>query len=134
MPPLEEVLAEALALSHQDATVALVLPLVLWRHRNRLDHGRLVRDATQRDERQALGFFLELAGRLGRDPGLASLAEHLRDQRRTRTRPFFARAQGRMALALARRRTPALALRWGYLMNMDLESFASAFRKHGEAA
>jgi hypothetical protein len=39
-----------------------------------------------------------------------------------------------MALALARKRTPALARRWGYLMNMDMESFASAFGKHGEAA
>jgi hypothetical protein len=39
-----------------------------------------------------------------------------------------------MALALARGKTPPLARRWGYLMNMDLDSFASAFRKHGEAA
>jgi hypothetical protein len=39
-----------------------------------------------------------------------------------------------MALALAGKRTPSLARRWGYLMNMDLDSFASAFAKHGEAA
>jgi hypothetical protein len=133
-PPLEEVLAGSLVLSHEDATVARVLPLVLWRHRDRLDHDRLVRDATRRNERQALGFFLELTGLLAGDPRLASLAEPLRDRRRTRPRPFFARAQGRMALALARKRTPALARKWGYLMNMDLESFASAFGKHGEAA
>ena len=134
VPPLEEVLAEGLALSHQDATVARVLPLVIWRHRDRLDRGRLVRAATQRNERQALGFFLDLTGHLGGDPGLMSLSERLRDHRRTRARPFFARAHGRMALALARRRTPALARRWGYLMNMELDSFASAFGKHGEAA
>ena len=134
MPPLEEVLAEGLALSHHDATVARVLPLVFWRHRDRLDQGRLTLAATERNERQALGFFLELAGTLGGDPRLASLSERLRDHRRTRPRPFFARAQGRMALALARRRTPALARRWGYLMNMDLDSFASAFEKHGEGA
>jgi hypothetical protein len=134
MPSLEEVLAEGLALSHEDATVARVLPLVLWRQRDRLDHERLTRDATRRNERQALGFFLELAGLLAEDPRLASLSEPLRDRRRTRPRPFFSRAQGRMALALARKRTPALARRWGYLMNMDMESFASAFGKHGEAA
>jgi hypothetical protein len=133
-PSLEEVLAEGLVLSHEDATVARVLPLVLWRHRGRLDPGRLVGAATLRNERQALGFLLELTGLLAKDPRLASLAKPLRDRRRTRPRPFFARAQGRMALALARRKTPALARRWGYLMNMDLDSFASAFRKHGEAA
>lgn len=134
LPPLEEVLAEGLVLSHEDATVARVLPQVLWRQRGRLEHGRLVRAATQRNERQALGFFLELTGLLGGDRRMASLSERLRDRRRTRPRPFFARAQGRMALALARKRTPALARRWGYLMNMDLDSFASAFGKHGEAA
>jgi hypothetical protein len=134
MPPLEEVLADALGLSHQDATVARVLPVVIWRHRQRLDHGRLVRAATRRNERQTLGFFLELTGLLGGDHRLAFLSEGLRDHRRTRARPFFTRAQGRMALALAERRTPALARRWGYLMNMDLDSFASPLGKHGEAA
>jgi hypothetical protein len=134
MPQLEEVLAEGLAFSHQDATVARVLPLVLWRYRDRLDHGRLARAAKKRNERQALGFFLELTGRLGGDSRLVALSQRLRDRRRTRARPFFSRAHGRMALALAGKRTPSLARRWGYLMNMDLDSFASAFAKHGEAA
>jgi hypothetical protein len=132
-PRLEEVLAEGLALSHRDATVARVLPLVLWRHRDRLDHGSLVRAATRRNERQALGFFLELTGRLGGDSRLASLSEGLRDRRRSRTRPFFAGRQGRMALVLARKKTPPLARQWGYLMNMGMDSFASAFAKHREA-
>jgi len=132
-PRLEEVLAEGLALSHRDATVARVLPLVFWRHWDRLDHGRLVRAATRRNERQALGFFLELTGRLGGDLRLASLSEGLRDGRRSRTRPFFAGRQGRMALALARKKTPPLARQWGYLMNMGMDSFASAFAKHREA-
>ena len=134
VPPLEEVLAAGLAVSHHDATVARVLPLVFRRHWDRLDHGRLVRDATQRNERQALGFFLDLTALLGSDPRMASFSEHLRDRRRTRLRPFFERGHGRRALALARRRTPQLARKWGYLMNMDLDSFASAFGKHGEAA
>lgn len=134
LPRLEVVLAEGLTLSHEDASVARVLPLVFWRHRNRLDPDALVDNATRRNERQALGFYLELTGHLGGDPRWDSLAQRLRDRRRTRAQPFFARSQGRMALALARRRTPALARRWGFLMNMDLESFASAFRKHGEAA
>lgn len=134
MPSLEQVLAEAVALSHRDAAVARVLPLVLWRHRNRVDHEELVRQASLRNEGQALGFFLELTGRLGSDARLKARARPLRDRRRTRARPFFTRALGRRELALARARTPALARRWGYLLNMGLDSFVSAFGKHREAA
>ncbi len=134
VPPLEEALAEGVALSHRDAAVARVLPLVLWRHKDGLDFEELVRQATLRNERQALGFFLELTGSLGGDHGLQARARRLRDRRQTRERPFFAPAPGPRALALARARTPALARRWGYLMNMDLASFASPFGKHREAA
>ncbi len=134
MPALEQVVAEALALSHGDAAVARVLPLVLWRHRDGLDHEELARQASLRNEGQALGFFLELTGSLGGDPRLKARARPLRDRRRTRARPFFTPAPGRRELALAQARTPALARRWGYLMNMSLESFASTFEKHRDAA
>ena len=134
LPTLEQVVAAALALSHRDAAVARVLPLVLWRHRNRLDHEELVRRASLQNEGQALGFFLELAGALGRDAPLKTRARALRDRRRTRARPFFTRVLGRRELALVRARTPALARRWGYLLNMDLDSFVSAFDKHRDAA
>jgi hypothetical protein len=134
LPVVEEVLADAVALSHRDAAVARVLPLVLWRHRDTLDHEELVRQVSARNERQALGFFLELTGSLGGDPRLMARARRLRDRRRTRARPFFAVPPGRRALALARSRTPALARRWGYLMNMGLESFTSTFEKHRDAA
>ena len=128
--PLEGVLAEGLALSHRDVTLARVLPLVLWRHRDRLDYERLAREASRRNERQALGFFLDLAGSLGGDPGLSARAQRLKDPRRTRARPFFTGVRGRTAAALARRRTPELARRWGYVMSMDLERFAEPFRRH----
>ena len=134
VPSLERVLAQALALSHDDATVARVLPLVFWAQRNRLDYDRLVCEATRLDERQTLGFFLELTGRLARDHRFASVLNQLRDRRRSRVRLFFAGPHGRMALAAARRKTPRLARRWGYLMNMGVESFASAFAKHTQVA
>jgi len=134
VPSLEKVLAQALTLSHDDATVARVLPLVFWAQRDRLEYSRLVREATRVNERQTLGFFLELTGRLAGDHRFASLSNRLRDRRRSRVRPFFARSHGRMALAAARRETPRLARRWGYLMNMGLESFASAFAKHTQVA
>ncbi len=128
-PDLEEALADALVLSHRDATVARVLPLVLWRQRDRLDLERLVGEASHRDERSALGYFLELAGQLGGDPALVHAARRLHDRRRTKARPFFAGPLGPHAAAAARRNTPKEALRWGYVMNMGLDSFRAMFGK-----
>jgi DNA-binding transcriptional ArsR family regulator len=124
---LEEALARALVLSHRDATVARVLPLVLWRQRGRLDLDRLVREASHLDERAALGYFLELAGQLGGDPALVQAARRLHDRRRTKVRPFFVGPLGPHAAAAARRNTPKEALRWGYVMNMGLDSFRAMF-------
>jgi hypothetical protein len=128
-PDLEAALAEALVLSHRDATVARVLPLVLWRQRDRLDLTRLVGEASRRDERSTLGYFLELAGELGGDKALVKAARRLRDRRRTKVRPFFVGPLGPHAAAAARRNTPKEALRWGYVMNMGLDSFKAVFDK-----
>jgi DNA-binding transcriptional ArsR family regulator len=128
--PPEEVLADGLALSHHSPTVARVLPVAFWRQRDRLDYERLERAATLRDERQALGFYLELTGQLGGDRRLVRRASRLRDRRRTALRPFFSGGRGSFARAAAQERSPGLARRWGFLMNMELESFATTFRKH----
>jgi DNA-binding transcriptional ArsR family regulator len=134
VPQLEEVLAEAVKLSHRDSTVARTLPVTLWRRRSDYAMDRLVEEATRRDERQALGYFLELAGTLGGDATLVSQARRLRDRRRSKPRMFFeGRARGRYAAALTRKRTPKAALRWCYLMNMDLDSFRSQFDKFADA-
>jgi len=130
----EEVLAEGLVLAHRSPTVARVLPLAFWRRRDNLDYERLEQAASLRDERQALGFYLELTGHLGGDRRLVAHARPLRDRRRTALRPFFSGGRGPFARAAAREKSPALARRWGFLMNMELESFATAFRKHVRAA
>jgi hypothetical protein len=132
--PAEAVLAEGLVLAHHSPTVARVLPVAFWRQRETLDYERLEQAATQRDERHALGFYLELTGQLGGDRRLVRRASGLRDGRRTALRPFFSAGRGPLALAAAREKSPALARRWGFLMNMELESFATAFRKHVSAA
>jgi hypothetical protein len=133
-PPVEEVLADGLVLAHRSPTVARVLPVAFWRQRDALDHERLERAATQRDERQALGFYLELTGRLGGDQRLVRRARRLRDRRRVALRLFFAGARGAFARAAAEEKSPAVARHWGFLMNMELESFATTFRKHVPAA
>lgn len=133
-PPPEEVLAAGLVLAHHSPTVARVLPVAFWRQRDKLDYERLEQAATLRDERQALGFYLELTGQLGGDRRLVRRASGLRDRRRTALRPFFSGGRGPFARAAAQERSPALARRWGFLMNMELESFATTFRKHVPAA
>jgi len=132
--PSEEVLADVLVLAHHSPTVARVLPVAFWRQRDKLDYERLERAAALRDERQALGFYLELTGQLGGDRRLVRRARSLRDRRRTALRPFFSGGRGSFALAAAQEKSPALARRWGFLMNMELESFTTAFRKHVLAA
>jgi hypothetical protein len=133
-PPLETVVAEGLGLAHRDATVALVLPILLWRQREHVDYDRLIAAAARADERQALGFFLELTGKLSGDSRPIRAAQRLRDGRRRRVRLFFSTPHGRFVLALARANTPPLARRWGYLMNMTLDGFTTAFAKHTGAA
>src|SRR5439155_18464827 len=86
LPDLEKILANGLVLSHRDPTVARVLPLVLWRQRDRMDLDRLIAQASRQGERSALGYFLELAGQLGDDRALVQAARRLRDKRRTKTR------------------------------------------------
>ncbi len=127
--PLEQGLAEALSLAHRDPTVARVLPLVLWRYRERLDFDRLRREAARRDEDQALGLFLVLAGRISNERQLVQAAAPLRDRRRRRVRMFFSGPKGPHALEATRRNTPPEARRWGFLMNMGVDSFRSTFAK-----
>jgi hypothetical protein len=133
-PSPEDVLADGLVLAHDSPTVARVLPVAFWRQRDNVDYARLERAATLRNERQALGFYLELTGQLGGDRRLAHRAGRLRDRRRTALRPFFTGGRGSFAQAAAREKSPRLARRWGYSMNMELQSFAAAFRKHVPAA
>ena len=134
VPSFEETFARALGLAHRDATVAEVLPLVLWSQRHNLDLAKLVRLATKQDEAQSLGLFLDLTGALGRDRALSRAAETVRDGRYRRMRYFFD-ADGRTELSreVARMHTSKAARRWHFFMNMPFEGFASHFRKFARA-
>jgi hypothetical protein len=132
-PTLEQVVSAALSLSHREPAVARVLPVVIWRHRKRMDMARLAEEAARYDEKQTLGCFLELAGHLGADTKLRKAARSLGDKRRSRPRMFFAGPHGPYEVALTRRNTPAVAKKWGYLMNMPVDSFRSAFEKFADA-
>jgi hypothetical protein len=120
-PSAEDALLDELVASHESEAIALALPRTIWRQRDTLDYRRLMREAIRRNEGPALGFYLQLTGRLGRDLRLVQRAWPLRDGRRTASRPFFSgKTIGERPLPLARR--------WGYLVDIEFARFATAFR------
>jgi hypothetical protein len=126
--PLEEALLEGLRLSHQDATLLRVLPVVVSRHSRTLDYSRLRARAREAGLEAELGMLLELTARLTGVDALRSEAEAL-------TRPegeprYYFGETGRFARKLADERTPPFARRWGFLLNMSEESFRGVLAKH----
>lgn len=128
--PLEETLGYALKLARRRPEVAHVWPVVLARHRTEVDAAALTLLAGRLGEKKALGFLFALTGSLLRDPVLARSGRLLRDERVRKTEDFFLLARGGRARRLAERRTPPLARRWRFRMNMPMESFESLFEKH----
>jgi hypothetical protein len=120
----EDALVDRLVRSREDVDVALALPLALWRQREQIDYTGLVQAATRRNERQALGLFLQLTGQLGGDRRLMLRASTLRDGRRTVVRPYFSSAVGATGV-----KPLPLALRWGFVLNVELTRFAAAFKR-----
>ena len=135
VPPPERVLAEALLLARRDATVARALPSGLYRTRKRLDFGLLRRLARERGQGRALGFFLELTAELSGDASLARQARPLAVDVRNRKRASqFFKLRSATERRLAELKTPPVARRWGFRMNMSADSFASMFRKAARAS
>jgi hypothetical protein len=127
VPPAEQMstLLQGAQLARRDPVVARCLPLCFWNLRDALDV-KAFGDLTSRaEDKHALGFFLELTGELGGDRRLLGLAERLRDRRMTALREFF--HSGRREAA----REFDLATRWGFRMNMGMDSFQTLFAKFG---
>lgn len=130
VPPPERVFSEALPLARREAAVARALPFALYRTRKRLDFGLLRRLAKERGQGRTLGFFLDLAAELSGDRSLAREARPLiREARRRERASQFFKLRSATERRLAELKTPAVARRWGFRMNMSADSFASMFRK-----
>jgi hypothetical protein len=130
VPAPERVLVEALALARSEAVVARALPVAFYRSRQHLDFRRLRRLAEERGLALVLGFFLELTGELARDRDLVREARPFLPKRRHRKRASqFFRVRSPTERQLAELKTPPVARRWGFRMNMSLDSFASMFNK-----
>jgi hypothetical protein len=126
---LEETLAYGVDLARRDPDVAQVWPVVLAKHRDRVDLDRLEVLARRLSQKRALGFLLSLTGTLLGDPTLAIFARRFRDSRVREAQDFFTLAKAKRTSALTEANTPALARAWHFRMNTSLEAFRSHFDK-----
>ena len=129
LPGVEHVFAEGCRLAHYDASVARGMPVFVWKNRRGLDLKRLRMEAQHVGEKRAVGFFLELTATLARDRDLAKAAEEFRDHRVRRSKDFFVGRNSTHARSLAEQRTPPVARKWHFRMNVSMDSFSSTFRK-----
>jgi hypothetical protein len=130
--PVEETVVRGVHLAHCDPDVARTLPVCLFRQRDALDPVRLRAQAKQLGEKHSLGFFLALTSELSGDRRFAEWAQPLYDRRCTSPHPFFyaaAAMNSPRAQQLVDERTPSVARRWGWRMNMELDAFRSTFAK-----
>lgn len=126
---LSETLVRALKLARRDATVLRVLPVVVAKHANELDWTDLLERAHRANVRSELGMLLDLTAEAAHLPHLRAHTAQLRDGRRKRSR-YFPAVEGTFEKQLAAKRTPAVARRWGFFMNMTEESFREMVSKH----
>jgi hypothetical protein len=131
-PDPEESLARGLELAHRDPSVVRAMPVLLSRLAPQLELDRLESLAGDRGLRRTLGFFADLTSTLAGPSRLAPLARRLRDRRRTRVAPFFSTPASRFEEALMKERTPEVARRWHFLMNMPIEDLQAFFARHAK--
>jgi hypothetical protein len=131
VPSPETVLTEGLSLARESASVSRALPLAFWKTRQRLDYTRLVEEGKRRGRARELGFFLDLTTKLSGDPTFETVARKLRVQRLRRPVQFFQPTTKRER-KLAEMRTPEVARKWGFRMNMEMDSFESMFEKDAQ--
>jgi hypothetical protein len=127
---LEETVAAAASVARADATVLRVLPVVLQKNASAFDWANLSEMARRYNARAEVGMLLELTGRLCVLPELVARAASFRDRRRT-ARHFLPEPKNDYERRLARQRTPAVARKWGFFMNMSEDSFRAVLEKHG---
>ena len=133
-PPVEETLVAGVVLAHRDPAVARSLPVAFFRQADHLDVDRLLTLARERSEKAAVGMFLDLTAALSGDRRFAAWAREFRDRRVHASRPFFHTRAATLQAAAQPDRSPALARRWGFRLDLSLDDFRSLFDKAQRAA
>ena len=130
----ETVLSDGVVMARESGTVARAMPCAFWACREKLDLPLLRHVCEERGQGRALGFFLDLTrelsggGSLFEEQVSALRGRYARTPLLSRPEQFF-RPTTRRERALAELCTSDVARRWCFRMNMDLECFASMFRK-----
>jgi DNA-binding transcriptional ArsR family regulator len=128
-PPLEEALVAGLQEARVNGTVLRVLPVLLLKQEHAIDWPRLKEAARRARVGPVLGMLSQLAGEIARRPGLKARAADLRDRRRTVPVVLPEPRSGYEEQA-ARLRSPRVARRWGFLLNISEASFRALIEKH----
>lgn len=126
--PLEQALATALRRARTDATLLRSLPVVLALNWRQLDWNQLEERARGLDVLETLGMLVELTADLARLPELGPIAQRWWKPHPA-TKPFF-RRRSAFDSELAEERTPRVARKWGFLMNLGEDSFRSLLERH----
>lgn len=124
-----ETLLRALREARTDGTVLRVLPALVARNLDAIDWSPLLESARREKLKAELGFVLEVSSTLtGRGEPREQVAKLV--DRRRRTMRYFPEVKSSFGAALARQRSPAVATRWGFWMNLSEESFRSLHERH----
>jgi hypothetical protein len=131
---VEETLVAGVALAHRDPAVARSLPVAFYRQADRVNPDRLSALARERSEKAAVGLFLDLTAQLTGDRRFSTWARPLRDRRVHARRPFFYTRSAALSAASQPDRSPSVAHRWGFRLDLPLEDFVSLFDKAERAS
>lgn len=130
--PLEQAVVDALRVCHDDPAMFETVAPVLWLNRDKVNLAKLVQLAELHECKRRLGLAMDLTTELSGERKFAEAATALHDKRYSKVENLFS-PDGKFhldtGLELAKRRTPPVAYRWNYMMNLDLEDMQSMFRK-----
>jgi hypothetical protein len=128
---LERIALRAVSASRRDPAMARMLPVFLWRVRDKLNLRKLTAGAKKRKSAAAVGYLLEVTSRLGTWKGIEVALAKLRTHARpARPRYFFhGAAKHPFAAMAAKERTPSEARKWGLLTGTPMDSFETYFQK-----
>ena len=124
----ETALVQALGFAKENATLLRSLPVVLARTWRDLDWDELERGARARGHLALLGMLTELTASLANVAGLREKAQRWWHPPRE-TRHLF-RPRNAFDKELAERHSPAVARKWGFLMNVGEDSFRTLYERH----
>lgn len=127
---LEETFALGVELSKKDAVLMRSLPVFVWKNRNHLNYDLLLMYSRRYKVKREVGFLLSLTSKLKKNSKLSTESKKFFDRRKTTTESYFSKERTLLQKSLEELRTPKLARKWSFSLNMELSNFKSFLDKH----